>query len=61
MSDLCELETKMKTLSRYALTTFLAILGGAFTYDYIFNGMHIFDLMLAIWLIIYAVVCWRSR
>ena len=61
MSDLCELETKMKTPSRYALTALLAFLGGAFSYDYIVNGMHSFDLVLAIALSSYAVVCWRSR
>lgn len=61
MSDLCENETKMKTPSRYALIALLAFLGGAFSYDYIFNGMHSFDLVFAIALISYAVVCWRSR
>lgn len=61
MSDLCEFETKMKTPSRYALTAFLAFLGGAFAYDYIINGMHPFDLVLAIGLSSYSVVCWRSR
>lgn len=61
MSDLYELEPKMSTPSWYALTSVLAYLGGAFTYDYIINGMHLFDLMFAVVMSSYAVVCWRSR
>lgn len=60
MSDLCELETKMKPHSRYTLIA-LTFLGAVFAYDYIINGMHPFDLGVAFVISSYAVICWRSR
>lgn len=62
MSDLCEIEEKMKPIARYALTGFLGLLSTAYFWDYFTHGNEPFDLAIAFAFAvgIYAIVCWKS-
>ena len=60
MSDLCEIEEKMKPLARYALTGFVGLLGLSALYHFFFDGFGHVDLGLGILLTTYSVVVWKS-